>query len=118
MDANGNSAPRHGTLTPTATIVEKGGKVMTVTATPNKNYAVYDIEVNGTSVSWSKVGNDYKVSLPNVDRRTDVDVRFVYTGSSPRTGDDSNLALWAELAALSLLGLGAVITVLTKKSKA
>lgn len=118
VDANGNSAPRHGTLTPTATIVEKGGKVMTVTATPNKNYAVYDIEVNGTSVSWSKVGNDYKVSLPNVDRRTDVDVRFVYTGSSPRTGDDSNLALWAELAALSLLGLGAVITVLKKKSKA
>ena len=118
VDANGNSAPRHGTLTPTATIVEKGGKVLTVTATPNKNYAVYDIEVNGTSVSWSKVGNDYKVSLPNVDRRTDVDVRFVYTGSSPRTGDDSNLALWAELAALSLLGLGAVITVLKKKSKA
>ena len=45
-------------------------------------------------------------------------MRFVYTGSSPRTGDDSNLALWAELAALSLLGLGAVITVLKKKSKA
>ena len=118
VDSDGNSAPRHGKLTPTATVVEKDGKVLTVTATPNKNYAVYDIEVNGKSVSWSKVGNDYKVSLPGVDRRTDVDVRFVYTGSSPHTGDDANIALWAELAALSLLGLGAAITVLKKKSKA
>lgn len=118
VDSNGNSAPRHGKLTPTATIVEKGGKVLTITATPNKNYAVYDIEVNGSSVSWSKVGNDYKVSLPNVDRRTDVDVRFVYTGSSPHTGDDSHITLWAELAALSLLGLGAALVVLKKKSRA
>lgn len=118
VDSNGNSAPRHGKLTPTATIVEKGGKVLTITATPNKNYAVYDIEVNGSSVSWSKVGNDYKVSLPNVDRRTNVDVRFVYTGSSPHTGDDSHITLWAELAALSLLGLGAVLVVLKKKSRA
>ena len=118
VDSDGNSAPRHGKLTPTATIVEKGGKVLTVTATPNKNYAVYDIEVNGSSVSWSKVGNDYKVSLPNVDRRTDVDVRFVYTGSSPHTGDDANITLWAELAALSLLGLGAALVVLKKKSRA
>ena len=118
VDSNGNSAPRHGKLTPTATIVEKGGKVLTITATPNKNYAVYDIEVNGSSVSWSKVGNDYKVSLPNVDRRTNVDVRFVYTGSSPHTGDDSHITLWAELAALSLLGLGAALVVLKKKSRA
>ena len=98
--------------------MEKGGKVLTITATPNKNYAVYDIEVNGSSVSWSKVGNDYKVSLPNVDRRTNVDVRFVYTGSSPHTGDDSHITLWAELAALSLLGLGAALVVLKKKSRA
>ena len=116
-DANGNSTPRHGKLTPTATVLEKGN-VMTVTATPNKNYAVYAIEINGKSADWVKKGHDYVVTLSNVNSRTYVDVHFVYTGSSPRTGDDSNVALWAELAALSLLGLGAVITVLKKKSKA
>ena len=114
VDKNGNSAPRHGTLSPKATVVE-AGTTLSIEAKPNKNYAVYDVKVNGKSVDWTKAGNLYLIRAKDINKRTDVDVMFVYTGSSPRTGDDSHLALWCELAALSLAGLGAALTVLKKK---
>ena len=116
-DAKGNSVPRHGSLDPKATIVE-AGTTLTVAAKPNKNYVVYDILINDKSAEWSRSGGTYYVKLKDINERTYVDVKFVYTGSSPRTGDDSHIGTWSALAALSLMGAGAALVLLKKKNRA
>ncbi len=116
-DAKGNSVPRHGSLDPEATIVE-AGTTLTVAAKPNKNYAVYDILINDKSAEWSRSGGTYYVKVKDINERTYVDVKFVYTGSSPRTGDDSHIGTWSALATLSLMGAGAALVILKRKSRA
>ena len=104
-----------GTVTPETETVENGSNLVFQFA-PRKNYQVAEVRVNGTRVP--NMRNATYLNLKNITGRADVHVGFVYTGSSPHTGDDSHIALWAELAALSLLGLGAALVVLKKKSRA
>ena len=40
---------------------------------------------------------------------------WVDKSTTPKTGDESNIALWAALAALSVMGMGAVITLGKKR---
>lgn len=61
-----------------------------------------------------ELGNEYMDSIGEVD--------WVFTAEeikntdAPKTGDESGLALWASLAALSVLAMGAVLVVGRKKS--
>ena len=116
VDGNGESAPRHGSFNPKATVEAKGSSLR-IAITPNKNYAVQSVLVNGKSISFSRYNSGYVAVVDAIDARTNVDVQFVYTGSSPRTGDDSHLGAWSALAALSLLGMAAALTLLKKKNK-
>ena len=104
-----------GTVTPTTRVVKRGASGGTFTFTPNKNYKIADIRVDGVRIPSARVAETY--TLGAVYSKTLLEYGFTYTGTTPHTGDDSNLALWTELLALSLLGLGAVLTVAKRKNR-
>ena len=104
-----------GTVSPTTREVKKGEKGGKFTFTPNKNYKIAEIRIDGTRVPSSEVATSY--TLGDINSKTLLEYGFTYTGTTPHTGDDSHLALWAELFALSALGLAAVVTVMRRKTK-
>lgn len=69
---------------------------------------------------WSQVTSGYAQFQPGdrVEIKGDVTLYALWVdkASIPKTGDESNLALWAALAALSAIGMGAAITI-GKKQK-
>lgn len=69
---------------------------------------------------WSQVTSGYAQFQPGdrVEIKGDVTLYALWVdkASIPKTGDESNLALWAALAALSVIGMGAAITI-GKKQK-
>ena len=104
-----------GTVDPTTRTVKRGASGGKFTFTPNKNYKIADIRIDGTRVPSSKVATSY--TLGAINSKTLLEYGFTYTGTTPHTGDDSHLALWAELFALSALGLAAVVTAMRRKDK-
>ena len=62
---------------------------------------------------WSDVKSGYAKFQPGdtVELKGDVTLYalWVKKNTSPKTGDDGNAALWATLAALSVLGMGAAV---------
>ena len=104
-----------GSVTPETETVENGSNLVFQFA-PRKNYQVAEVRVNGTRVP--NMRNATYLNLKNITGRADVQVGFYYAGNTPHTGDDSHLVQWCELAALSLVGLGAVLVLLKRKSKA
>lgn len=69
---------------------------------------------------WSQVTSGYAQFQPGdrVEIKGDVTLYALWVdkASIPKTGDESNLALWAALAALSVIGMGAAI-IIGKKQK-
>lgn len=69
---------------------------------------------------WSQVTSGYAQFQPGdrVEIKGDVTLYALWVdkASIPKTGDESSLALWAALAALSVIGMGAAITI-GKKQK-
>lgn len=104
-----------GSVTPATQTVENGSNLV-LEFTPRKNYQVAEVRVNGVRVP--NMRNATYLNLKNITGRAEVKVGFYYAGNTPHTGDDSHLTQWCELAALSLVGLAAVIVLLKRKSKA
>lgn len=104
-----------GAVTPETETVENGSNLV-FQFSPRKNYQVAEVRVNGARVP--NMRNATYLNLKNITGRADVQVGFYYAGNTPHTGDDSHLVQWCELAALSLVGLGAVLVLLKRKSKA
>ena len=104
-----------GTVDPTTRTVKRGASGGKFTFTPNKNYKIADIRIDGTRIASSSVSSTY--TLGPIYSKTLLEYGFTYTGTTPHTGDDSNLALWAELCVLSALGVTAILAVTRRKSK-
>ena len=104
-----------GTVSPTTRVVKRGASGGAFIFTPNKNYKIADIRIDGVRIPSARVAETY--TLGAVYSRTLLEYGFTYTGTTPHTGDDANLGLWTELLALSLLGLGAVLTVARRKGR-
>ena len=68
---------------------------------------------------WSRVTSGYAQYQPGDPIEIEKDVTlyalWVDKSTTPKTGDESNIALWAALAALSVMGMGAVITLGKKR---
>lgn len=68
---------------------------------------------------WSRVTSGYAQYQPGDPIEIEKDVTlyalWVDKSTTPKTGDESNIALWAVLAALSVMGMGAVITLGKKR---
>jgi len=104
-----------GTVDPITRTVKRGASGGKFTFTPNKNYKIADIRIDGTRIASSSVSSTY--TLGPIYSKTLLEYGFTYTGTTPHTGDDSHLALWAELCVLSALGVTAILTVTRRKSK-
>ncbi len=83
-------------------LVEKGGSI-TLSFRPGTRYRMSSLKINGAALQATSV-----LPLRNVNQYYIIEVAFRYYGSSPKTGDTSNLGLWSALGLISLAALGTI----------
>ena len=101
-----------GSISPSGSISVREGRDQTFTITPDKGYAVSHVKIDGKSIGAVK-----SYTFENVSRTHTIEVIFVKSTASARTGDSSNLPLWSALLLASTLTLAGAVHYKRKRAR-
>ena len=90
----------NGAISPSGSVSVREGRNQTFTITPNKGYAISNVKIDGKSVGAVK-----SYTFENVKGNHTIEAIFMKANGSPQTGDNSNLAVWFALLAVSAAGV-------------
>ena len=91
------------------------GKTITLSFKPNDKYYVYNVNVSGYNYSSR---DSYTFSYDEMNANKSIFVRFESVYVNPKTGDDSNVFLWAVLGLSAVAcGAGSFAVVLKKREE-
>ena len=95
-------------------LVLKGGDI-TIKFTPDNHYWLHEIRENGTYIGSARMRNPF--SLTNVTAAKVISYGFSDSTSSPKTGDESNVALYVVTALVAAAGITGICIYLFKRKK-
>ena len=101
-----------GSISPSGSISVREGRDQTFTITPDKDYAVANVKIDGKSIGAVK-----SYTFENVRRTHTIEVIFVKGTASASTGDSSNLPLWSALLLASTLTLAGAVHYKRKRAR-
>ena len=101
-----------GSISPSGSVSVREGGDQTFTITPDKGYAVSNVKIDGKSIGAVK-----SYTFENVSRTHTIEVIFVKSTASARTGDSSDLPLWSALLLASTLTLAGAVHYKRKRAR-
>ncbi|MBQ9663860.1 MAG: LPXTG cell wall anchor domain-containing protein [Oscillospiraceae bacterium] len=93
----------------------KKGEDITFKFTPENHYWLYVININDEYVGQSNVKTSF--TLKDVQKKILLSYGFSDSSSSPKTGDESNVALYAVVAVAAAAGIAGICVYLFRKKK-
>lgn len=112
------NAGKNGSVSSDSTINTKGvitvfeGEDVTIKITPDKDYVVYRLTVDGTSVKTART-----YTFENIQQSHTLRARFLKNGTNAKTGDSFPLVPAIAVLTLSAAALVAVVVIAKKKKK-
>ena len=91
------------------------GEDLQIKFKPANHYWLYAIYVNDVYVGASNVKTNY--TLYNVNKKTTIVYWFSASSSSPKTGEDNQIFLWAAEEVISLLGMATIVYYLFRRKE-